>query len=354
MPTFRTALRSAPGFAAIALALSMAPAAYAQDDALPALPELPPVGSQASPMPAAPVLQSEAMSQVEVNSLPAEYRRLPVAEETSITSIDEDGVETVTRTRRITSTAPSAMQYTPAPPQVQYAPAAYPQPAYNQAPYYQNPYYQAGSQTVVLDQDQWLEECERRTSGRSRRDRGGIIGGLLGAIGGGIGGNLIAGAGSRLGGTLIGAGVGGIAGVLLGNLFDGDDDERRYDCEGALNAWLNQNNTQGTRFASRVIPAPVAPAPQYAYPATGYGYAQAPAYYYPPQQTMAMIPVTTYQQQRVIVRETVREEMVPGATRSIPRPAPVPAPSPLPSPKMIKQAPAPYYAPAPSSKMVKE
>jgi hypothetical protein len=328
MITGRTLLGTATAIAALALAMP----ASAQDEALPELPRLPAVGMQ-------------PMSQAEVNALPAEYRRLPVTEETSTTMVDENGVETITRTRRITTTAPVAggyetayePAYTQAPQPVRYVP-----PGYHQATY--APAYAP----MILDREQWLEECERRTRGRDRDERGGIIGGLLGAIGGGIAGNRIAGAGERLGGTLIGAGVGGLTGILLGNLFDGDDDEDRYDCEGAIDAYLEQYSTHGGRFASRTIAAPA----QVAYPGYGYGYsyAQPSAYYYQPQPTMVMVPVTTYQQQRVVVRETVREEMVPGNSRSIPRPVP----QPLPSPKMIKQAPAPVYAPAPSPKLIKQ
>ncbi|MEO0699886.1 MAG: hypothetical protein AAFY81_09245, partial [Pseudomonadota bacterium] len=119
-----------------------------------------------------------------------------------------------------------------------------------------------------------------------------------------------------------------------------------------LKAYLDQYGKYGARYASRTIaaPAPVAYAPQPAYPAYGYGYTQAPAYY-PPQQTVVLVPVTTYQQQRVVVRETVREEMVPGAARAIP---PAPTPQTAPSPKMIKTAPTPVYAPAPNAKMIKD
>lgn len=310
MPPIRTSLRTASGIAALALSLP----ALAQSDDLPPLPELAP------------------MSAAEAQTLPPEYRSLPVEQEVTTTSVDANGIETITRTRRITSSAPieASAQSPRAYYQPAYAPAAYAQPVYAGS---------YGYAPVVLDREQWIAECDRRTEGRSKDETGSIIGGLLGAIGGGIAGHELAAAGEALGSTLIGVGVGGIAGILIGSLFN-EDDEDRYDCEAALDAYLDQYGENGVRFASRTIPAPapVAPAYQAYAPTYGYGYSQPPAYYYPPQQTMAMVPVTTYQQQRVIVRETVREETVPGAARTIPpaAPVPVPAPQPQPSPKMIK------------------
>ncbi|MEM6857105.1 MAG: hypothetical protein AAF559_04465 [Pseudomonadota bacterium] len=321
MPHTRTSFLTAT--AATAFVLSV-PAA-AQDETLPPLPELQPVESVSAPM-----------TQAEVSELPPEYQSLPVETEISETFTGVDGVEVVTRTRRIT--APAALQAQAAIPAQATAPNA--QNAYYQAGYAQPAYPAAGYPPIVLDEENWIAECERRTAGRSDKEKGGIIGGLLGAIGGGIAGNQLAAAGEALGGTLIGVGVGGLAGVLLGNLIAGDGDEDDYDCEGVLNAYLDQHGKYGTRFASRTIPAPapapVAYAPQPAYPAYGYGYTQAPTYY-PPQQTVVLVPITTYQQQRVVVREEVREELVPGAAREIPpAPAPQPAPVPAPSPKMIK------------------
>jgi hypothetical protein len=115
---------------------------------------------------------------------------------------------------------------------------------------------------------------------------------------------------------------GGLIGGLLGSLFDGDDDEDRYDCEAALDSYMSQTPMPANaRIASREI----------AYPAYGYGYGYPMTYgyaYAPPPQ-MVLIPVRTEVQQQAVVRETVREEsyMVPGAAREIPLPAP--------SPKMI-------------------
>ncbi|MEM1195045.1 MAG: hypothetical protein AAGH57_02985 [Pseudomonadota bacterium] len=305
----------------------------AQEETLTPLPELPSV---------APV--EKPMTPAEVSALPEEYQSLPTTTETS-TSTGVDGLETITRTRRIVSRAPAET-----------LPAQAIPPAPATSPYAQYTYYTAGYAPayapMVLDNEQWLAECRRRTEGRSDKEKGGIIGALLGAIGGGIAGNELAGAGDALGGTLIGAGVGGLAGLFIGNLIAGDGDKDEYDCEGALAAYLDQYGKYGARFASRTIPAgtpPLIPLPTY--PAYNYGYAypQPAATYYPAQQTVAMVPITSYQNQRVVVRETVREEMVPGAVRTIP-PAPPAAPQPLPSPKLIKQSPA---SPAPSPKLIK-
>lgn len=266
------------------------------------------------------------MSDSEVQALPPEYRTGPAVADYSEVTTDEYGVETVTRTRRIESTTPYPAQYT------QYEGEAYdrryaPAPAYGYAP-----------AATVFQRDEWIAECEERTSGRGDREKGGIIGGLLGAIAGGIAGNRIADAGERLGGTLIGAGVGGIAGVVLGSLIGGGRNDRgEYDCEAALDGYLSQYGRPGPyRVASRVIAAPAyAPPANYGY--YNYGYAPAYQYTYAPPQQVVYVPVEYEVQQRVIVRETVREEVIPGATRSIP-----PVPRPLPQPVYVKD-PEPRY-----------
>ena len=103
----------------------------------------------------------------------------------------------ITRTRRIERQAPY--------------PASTPTHTTTYAPAYHGAgYAPAGS---VFQRDQWLDECERRTNGRSNREKGGIIGGLLGAVAGGIIGNRSFDS-ERLGGTLLGVGVGGLAGGL--------------------------------------------------------------------------------------------------------------------------------------------
>lgn len=256
------------------------------------------------------------MDEAQVRNLPAEYRTAPVVSQAAETTLGADGVETITRTRRIA--APRPLPAAPA------APPAYPSQAYPQQGYAPVTYAPA---PVVFERDQWLDECERRTAGRTKDDTGLIIGGLLGAIAGGVAGYEIAGAGDRVLGTVLGVGGGGLIGGLLGSLFDGDDDEDRYDCEAALDSYLSHYGTPGPRIASREIAYP-APASGYGYgyPANyGYGYAYAP----PPQ--VVLVPVRSEVQQQVVVRETVREESyaVPGAARVIPAPRP--------SPKMIKR-----------------
>ncbi|MEL7317036.1 MAG: hypothetical protein AAFN04_00185, partial [Pseudomonadota bacterium] len=104
MPSIRLSLRAATGFAALALAL---PAA-AQTVDLPPLPELPPMGDSAikATTPSQGAALKTPMTRAEVKALPAEYRSLPVNEDVSTTTVDANGVETITRTRRIVSAAP--------------------------------------------------------------------------------------------------------------------------------------------------------------------------------------------------------------------------------------------------------
>jgi hypothetical protein len=242
------------------------------------------------------------LSPAEVNTLPPEYRTAPVMSDRTERTIGADGVETITRTR-----------YIPAP-QVAAMPAHNTAPAMHHAPMHHAPMGH-GMQQVVFDRAQWIDECRRRTAGRSRNDTGTIIGALLGAIGGGVAGNLIAGAGDKLLGTAVGAVGGGLGGGLIGSLFNGRK-RNRYDCETALDNYMSQG-VPVQRFASREIPMAYAP-PAYAYPVMmqptyAYGYA-------PPQQVL--VQTQTQQQQQVVVRETVREEIVPGAARVIPAPRP--------------------------------
>ncbi len=245
------------------------------------------------------------LSEAEVRRLPAEYRTAPVTSQVTETREIIDGVETITRTRRID--LPAAAPRGPMP--QGHAHGYAPPMAYAPAP-------------VVFERDQWLDECRRRTAGRDKDDTGTIIGGLLGAIAGGFAGYEIAGAGDRVLGTVLGVGGGSLLGGLLGSLFNGRDEDR-YDCEAALDAYLTQYGTPGPRIASREIayaPYPAQYSYGYAYPAYGYAYAPAPQ--------MVMVPVRSQVQQQVVERETVREETytVPGAARIIPAP----------SPKMIK------------------
>ncbi|MEQ5788147.1 hypothetical protein J3454_09600 [Erythrobacter sp. NFXS35] len=255
------------------------------------------------------------MDQAEVQALPAEYRTAPVMTATTETEtiVGIDGVETITRTRRIDAprAAPAAAQAAMAQGYAQTAPVHYaPAAAYTPA---------------VFERDQWVEECRRRTAGHNRDDTGRIIGGLLGAVAGGFAGYEIAGAGDRVLGTVLGVGGGGLLGGLIGSLFGGDRDKNRYDCEAALDSYLSQYGAPGPRIAAREIP--YAPAPGYAY---NYGYPASYGYSYAPPQQVVMVPVRSEQQQQVVVRETVRYEnyTVPGTVREIPAARP--------SPKLIK------------------
>ena len=90
------------------------------------------------------------LGEAEVRALPPEYRTAPasVAAEETVTTVD--GVETITRTRRIDvprrplPAAPAAPQYAP----VTYAPAP-----------------------AVFERDQWIAECDRRIGKRHKKDR---------------------------------------------------------------------------------------------------------------------------------------------------------------------------------------
>lgn len=285
---FRAMALTASGLSFAAPALLMASAASAQY-----VPGVDPSGAGLPPLPAA-----------EMNALPREYRTGPVMADRTETTIGADGVETITRTRYIPAQSvplQSAPMQHPMNPTAPYpgGPAMY-QPA---------PMAYA-AQPIVFERQQWIDECRNRTAGRSRRDRGTIIGGLLGAIGGGIAGNRIAGVGDRLLGTAVGGVAGAAGGALLGSLFNGRKRDR-YECEAALDSYLSQG-VPVTYGASRTIPQ----AATYAYPVM-----MQPAYYAPPPPQV-VVPVRYEQQQQVVVRETMREEIIPGAVRYIAAPRP--------------------------------
>lgn len=208
------------------------------------------------------------MGEAELRGLPSDMRNAPVKAQTSETITTENGVETITRTRRIENPAPTGQGAVPSQPG--YYPN-YPLTTYAPPPAYA---------PAVFERQQWIDECRRRTDGRGKNNAG-----------------------------------------LLGRLFGGgDDDEDRYDCEAALDSYLASYGAVGPRIASRAIPSPAAgPDNGYGYPA---GYAYAPA-------QVVLVPVRTEVQQQVVVRETVREEpyTAPGAARIIPAPAPTKPPS---------------------------
>lgn len=285
---FRAMALTASGLSFAVSALLMASAASAQY-----VPGVGPSGAGLPPLPAA-----------EMNALPREYRTGPVMADRTETTIGADGVETITRTRYIPA---QSVPHQSAPMQ---------QTMHHNAPYpggpamYQPAPMAYAAQPMVFERQQWIDECRNRTAGRSRRDRGTIIGGLLGAIGGGIAGNRIVGVGDRLLGTAVGGVAGALGGALLGSLFNGRKRDR-YDCEAALDSYLSQG-VPVSYGASRTIPQ----AATYAYPVM-----VQPTYYAPPPQQV-VVPVRYEQQQQVVVRETVREEIVPGAVRSIAAPRP--------------------------------
>jgi hypothetical protein len=293
-----------------ALALTIPAVAQAQDyDDLPPLP----------PMQAA-----------EMRSLPQDMRRAPVMAQTmeeGETRTMVDGVETITRTRRIDARGPGPLGH------------GYSQ-GYSQGyaqgyPAQGQPYY--ASSPAVFQREQWVDECRRRTRGRNRGDTGLIIGGLLGAIAGGFIGNEVAGVGDKVLGTVVGAGGGGLIGGLIGSLFDGGRKRSLYDCEAALDSYLSSYGQPTGRIASREIAYPAYAAPAYDY-GYSYGYPQnyGYSYSYAPPPQMVMVEVRREVPQQVVVRETERYETytVPGAERIIPAPSPKMVK--VPSPKMIK------------------
>lgn len=260
------------------------------------------------------------MSPAEQRALPSDMRTAPMTASTGETVTVVNGVETITRTRRIDAPRPAMATHAQGYTQT-YAQGYAPAPATT---------YYAGT-PAVFEREQWIDECQRRTRGRNHDDTGLIIGGLLGAIAGGFAGYEIAGAGDRVLGTVLGVGGGGLLGGLLGSLFDGDKKKNLYNCEAALDSYLSTYGAPGQRIASREIPYPAYADQGYGY---GYGYPAGYSYgytYAPPPQVV-LVPVRTEVQQQVVVRETERYETytVPGAARIIP------APAPRPSPKMIK------------------
>lgn len=159
----------------------------------------------------------------------------------------------------------------------------YPYPAPYPATHYPEP--------PRFDRDEWLNDCRERIRGVDREERGGVIGGLLGAAAGGVIGNRAWGS-ERLAGTLLGAGVGGLAGLAIGSAIGAAGDRTREDeCAWHLDRYMAARH----------------PGPGYGY---GYGYG------YP---AVAYVPVLVQIPQRAVVREYVTEEWVdvPVRTRNV-------------------------------------
>lgn len=152
-----------------------------------------------------------------------------------------------------------------------------------------------------FDRDAWLLRCRESIRGVSKKDRAGVIGGLLGAAVGGVIGNR-AWDSERLAGTLLGAGVGGLAGVAIGAAIGAAGDRRREDeCAAHLDGYLARG-----------------------YPGYSYGYGQ-----------VAYVPVMVQVPQRAVVREYVTEEVIDepvAAANPAYRPTPQPQPKILPRP----------------------
>ena len=248
------------------------------------------------------------IEQVDPNTLPADMRTAPVTTDRTETIIGPDGVETIVRTRVIDNRTPIDA--------------------------YARDYDNGYPSGPVIERDAWIEECQARTRGMREDEKARTIGGLLGAVAGGVIGNRVAGDGNRLGETLLGAGAGGLAGLLLGDLVGGGKRNGVYDCEAALDGYVSQYGYDAGRTAYRSIPA-YAPTQGYGYPQ--YGYDATYGCNCGRGQEVAYIAIRQQEPQRVVVRETVRDEYyeVPGAARIFDDRYPAP----MPSPKMIKTQP---------------
>jgi len=207
-------------------------------------------------------------------------------------------------------------------------------PAQTAASYYQPQYYQTAQRTIPAQtfpaaqavpvqytREQWLEECYRRTGGKSNREKGNIIGGLLGAIAGGVLGNRVWDS-ERLAGTLIGAGTGGLLGAVAGGLLGGRK-KSDYDCQEVLDAHMEAYSSG--QF--QTTPVQYAPQPYYTaartIPAQPVQYVAVPVQTY--AQPVTMIETQVAVPQRAVVREYVTEEWVeePVRERVIEEPRPV-------------------------------
>ncbi len=200
---------------------------------------------------------------------------------------------------------------------------ALPRPGYPNAPgAHGAPYpYHAGSMPPRFDREAWLAHCNDRIRGVKRKDRAGVIGGLLGAVAGGVIGNR-AWRSERLAGTLLGGGVGALAGLAIGSAVGAAGERRREDeCAWQLDRYMAAY--PGSGYGQ----------PGYSYGYPGYGHA-APGYGHGGYGYggYMLMPVIIAVPQRQVVRETVTEEWVDvpvrertvTRTRTIHRPAPAP------------------------------
>ncbi len=212
----------------------------------------------------------------------------------------------------VATTAAPVIAQAAAPVVASHQAAAYHQPTYHQPVQHYAP---AQAYPVQYTREQWLEECYARTGGKSNREKGNIIGGLLGAVAGGVIGNRVWDS-ERLAGTLIGAGTGGLLGAVAGGLLGGKK-RSSYDCEAVLDSHLAAHSSGQYQTA----------APQQYY--TAARTIPAPQYTYAPVQTYAqpvmMVETQVAVPQRAVVREYVTEEWVEETVRErvIEEPRPV-------------------------------
>jgi len=174
-----------------------------------------------------------------------------------------------------------------------------------------------------FDRESWLDQCNDRIRGVKRKDRAGVIGGLLGAVAGGVIGNRAWGS-ERLAGTLLGGGVGALAGLAIGSAVGAAGERRREDdCAWHLDRYMADYGGPGYGQQGYGQPGYSYGYPGYGQGHSGYGYGYG---------GYMMVPVLVAVPQRQVVRETVTEEWVDvpvrertvARTRTIHRPAPAP------------------------------
>ncbi|WP_194955748.1 glycine zipper 2TM domain-containing protein [Tsuneonella amylolytica] len=198
----------------------------------------------------------------------------------------------------------------PPPPAVPY-PSPYPHAGVPGPGSYPAPYPAAAGPR--FDRSAWLDDCQARTRGLSKREeRASVITGLLGAVAGGVIGNRAYDS-ERLAGTLIGAGVGGLAGLAIGAAIGAAGKIKRSDeCSWYLDRYMGGGfGAHGYAYSAGY--------PGYG-AAGGYGYGYNYGYEYG-YGGVAYVPVLVAVPQQQVVRETVTEEWVdvPVRARTIQR-----------------------------------